>query len=55
MQHNIINESLLIAFSVSGTRETDGNKAAVFSILMDLPFGWGYELNKLRKANKTNK
>lgn len=28
------------------------NKAFMFWVLLDLPFWWGHQLNKLRKANK---
>lgn len=38
---------------MSGARETDANRAAMFSVLGELPFGWECQLNELRKANKT--
>lgn len=48
-----IQQIFVDCFSVSGARETDVKRIAMYSILRELPFGWGCQLNELKKANKT--
>ena len=51
--HPSIQQIFVDCFFVSGARETDVKRIAMLSILRELPFGWGCQLNELKKANKT--